>query len=293
MVDRTGAQEPLPVPPDYYNAMALSPDGSMLALEVIEGGQDGGRIMLLEMGDSVLSRLTFDGINTYPTFSADGRRIAFSRFADGNRDLVWKPVTGTGRTEPLVTREGDEFEVAFHPDGRAITYRTGNASTIADLEIRTRNLDGSGDTVFIDRPNVFERAMSFSRDGRWLAYVSNETGTDEVFVRPFPDDGSGAVWQVSLDGGTEPVWAHNGRELFYKGPLGFMVATYRTRPTFAVVDRRRLFAIVEYFNNVWHARYAVLPGDDRFLMIRTSGQAVETRTHIVLNWRDHFDPEAR
>ena len=240
----------------------------------------------MAMGDSVLSRLTFQGVNTYPTFTPDGRRIAFSSFADSTRDLFWKPADGSGRAEPLVRASGDEFEVTFQPNGPWMIYRTGNASTVADLGLRVRRVDGSGDSVFIDTGGAFERSPAFSPDGRMVAYVSNETGRDEVYVRPFPDDGSGAVWQASLNGGSEPVWANSGSELFYKATdLGMLVAArLRRTPTFAVVERRPLFNVINYLNNVWHQRYAVLPGDTTFVMLESSTNLNQVGTHIVLNW---------
>jgi hypothetical protein len=127
-------------------------------------------------------------------------------------------------------------------------------------------------------------------DGRWLAYVSNETGIDEVYVRPFPDDGSGAVYQVSTEGGTEPVWNPRGGEIFCKERGALMAATVRSSPPFAVSVRRRLFSVSNYWNNQNHARYAVLPDGESFLMIgvlSSSGTGIETI--VVTNWLSEFE----
>ena len=130
-----------------------------------------------------------------------------------------------------------------------------------------------------------------SPDGRWLAYVSNESGVPEVYVRPFPDASSGAVWQVSVDGGDEPMWAHSGRELFYKGGGQLVAAEVVGEPSFAVRARRPLFAVNDYFNNPFHARYEVLPTDQSFIMIEDV-RVNELRTIVVRNWLAAMEAES-
>jgi serine/threonine-protein kinase len=134
-----------------------------------------------------------------------------------------------------------------------------------------------------------ERAIALSPDGRRLAYVSDVTGRDEVFVRPFPDTGSGQR-QVSRNGGIEPVWAHNGTELFYReGPSGsMMVATYTALPTFEVTNREALFDASAYHAGEglsWHS-YDVANDDRRFVMIRgvQGDEGDPGRLIVVRNW---------
>ncbi len=121
--------------------------------------------------------------------------------------------------------------------------------------------------------------FSLSPDGRWLAYSSNESGREEVYVRPFPP-GPGK-WVVSRGGGNEPRWAHNGRELFYRSADGFMVATVRTTPTFAVTSIELLFVDV-YQRDGTHQQYDVMPDDQSFVMVRA--EANQRRLTLVLNW---------
>jgi serine/threonine-protein kinase len=132
-----------------------------------------------------------------------------------------------------------------------------------------------------------ERSISLSRDGRFLAYVSNESGQDEVYVRPFPDTGR---WRetISINGGSEPVWDHGGTQLFYRDPStgAMMVATFETEPTFLVSRREELFDSSPYLatNGPWRA-YDITKDDERFLMIRSNPAGVDaTRLVLVQNF---------
>jgi eukaryotic-like serine/threonine-protein kinase len=127
-----------------------------------------------------------------------------------------------------------------------------------------------------------EAYPALSPDGHWLAYVSDESGRNEVYVRPFPGPGSRTI--VSQNGGSEPVWAHSGRELFYKataaGPV-LVSATIETRPEPRVLTRRVLFSIADFESAAPHANYDVLPDGSGFVMIR-QGRAAELS--IIQNW---------
>jgi len=292
MVDREGNTTALPTPPGAYNAIALSPDGTRLAVETTSGSADGGDIHILEMGDSILARLTFQSINTYPMWTADGRHVAFSRELEGanDRDIYWQLADGSGMAEPLLERPGIQFEVQFAPDGDHVLLREGNASVADNLDLTVTRMTALDQAeLFPTGAGTENRAPTISPDGRWVAYVSNESGADEVYVRPFPDASSGAVWQVSTEGGTEPMWAHSGRELFYKTALNLMAAEVRTDPSFAVRARRPLFRIGQYFSNVWHARYEVLPDDQGFIMIQTSSTVDGIETIVVRNWEAEME----
>lgn len=190
--------------------------------------------------------------------------------------------SSSGESRSLLRHESGVFEVVFAPDARGLIYRTGNASNgLADLGF----VDLETDTASVDllASPFNERAVDLSADGRWLAYVSDFSGWDEVYVRPFPDVDAYQV-PVSSGGGVEPVWAHNGRELFYRtGQTGaasgslrgdhMMVATYVTEPDFRIESRDTLFDATQYALSpgvgatTWHA-YDVDHVDQRFVMIR-------------------------
>ena len=164
-------------------------------------------------------------------------------------------------------------------------YRDGNADVIgAELGIRMHSLQEGTDTTLVNREGAQERAATLSPDSRWLAYISDEVGMAQIFVRPFPDAGEGTQWQISAGGGSEPMWSHSGRELFYKTGGYMMAAQIQTTPTFAVRARRQLFQIEGFFNNAWHPRYAVLPDDQTFVMISLDDGAGVTTTVVELNW---------
>jgi serine/threonine-protein kinase len=296
VVDREGNATPLGVPLGRYNSMALSPDGTQLAFEITAGTNDGGDIYVVALGDSVPTRLTFQSVNTYPAWTADGRYVAFSRDLGNDRDIYWKLADGSGESQPLLQRPSVQFEVEFSPDGTFMLFREGNASIGEDLVFTVARLQTLDQTEgFLTAAGTGYTSPRISPDGRWLAYVSNESGTSEVYVRPFPDASSGAVWQVSTDGGAEPMWAHSGRELFYKGAGGnqLVAAEVVLEPSFAVRARRTLFTIMnQYFSNPFHSRYEVLPDDQSFIMIRNGDDAGGLRTVVVRNWVAEMEAES-
>ncbi len=128
-----------------------------------------------------------------------------------------------------------------------------------------------------------ETSPAVSPDGRWLAYVSNESGRYEVYVRPFPNTNDGKL-QVSTDGGTEPVWAHSGRELFYKGSGNLMVVEVLPGATFVTGERGVLFSAQGFRWNTWHQYYDVTPDDQRFVMIRNLGGQEASELIVVENF---------
>jgi len=129
-----------------------------------------------------------------------------------------------------------------------------------------------------------ESVPRFSPDGRWLAYISNESGRYEVYVQPYP--GPGGKWQISTDGGTEPVWNRNGRELFYRSGDKMMAVDIATQPSFVAGKPRMLFQGQYVPTNGTFPFYDVSPDGQRFLMLKPSEQsgAAPTQINVVLNW---------
>ena len=284
-VGRDGTRRPFPLPKGQYNNLALSPDGARLALGTVEGNKDGGEIFVMGLHDSVLTRLTFEGVNGYPSWTPDGKRLAFYREVNAERDLMWIPADGSGRADALFRRPKAQFESVFSRDGRWLVFRDGNGSIGDDLALWMLDVSRpDSQWMYLDEPGAAERAPAISPDSRFLAYVSDVSGRPEVYVRPFPDPGSGAVWQVSTDGGMEPVWAWSGNELFYESPSDLMAASISTTPAFSVRARRTLFPNRDLVVNPWHQRFVVLPGDSLFVMIQSRFGAESIRTVVVTNW---------
>ena len=134
---------------------------------------------------------------------------------------------------------------------------------------------------------------ALSPDGKWLAYVSNESGKAEVYVRPFPDVGS-AKWQVSLSGGFTPLWGHSGRELFYlDGNRAMVAVTVQPGATFNVTGHRVLFPAVEYSFAGAYPTYDLAPDDSRFVMIRSVAPSAETELVLVQHWSEELKRRTR
>ena len=208
-VDRKGVQQALPTPTHPYRCPRISPDGKRVAFSIEELG---GQVWIYNFAAETMTRLTAEGTtsNLYPSWTPDGKHVAFeSGSPEGN--LYWQAVDGTGTAEHLYTSQYPEAPSSWSPNGRDLAFWEGNPTTSRDIWIlhladRTREL-------FLQTPSS-EAAARFSPDGHWLAYTTNESGRPEIAVRPFP--GPGEKTQVSDNGGTEPVWSSNGRELFYR-----------------------------------------------------------------------------
>jgi serine/threonine-protein kinase len=175
-------------------------------------------------------------------------------------------------------------EAGWSRDGQWLVYRTGVIAGVRD--IHARRVSGDTTRITIAAGAADEYMPALSPDGRWIAYVSVESGLEEVYVRPFPDAGR-ARWQVSTAGGTQPVWAHAGRELFYVDRADSLVAASISGTTdFQVGARRALFSTRPFVLLPFHQSYAVSPDDRSFVMLRrsTTGALEARRLTVVLNW---------
>ena len=284
-VDREGNEEPIAAPPRAYQSPRLSPDGTVVALTV--QGQDLD-IWTWDLIRETSTRLTFDpGADRFPVWSPDGRRIAYSAEAatdDPNTILVWKAADGSGTAEQLAGSSRQIFSTSFLPDATGILVfgELPSSSFNDDIAVVPRN--GSGQiTTLLDSP-AFEAMPEISPDGRWLAYVSNESGNDEIYVRPFPDVGAG-LWQISTDGGSEPLWARNGEELFFRRDGAVVAVRIQTDPVFSVGNPE---VILEgpYLQGILGGRsYDINADGDKFLMLATiTDESAAPQIVIVQNW---------
>ncbi len=281
MVDRAGRARVLPAGPQAYIAPRVSPDGRQIAVEVAELDLVNSDVWVYDMAQHTRTRLTFDQSAHRPIWTPDGRRIVYSRGQFGQGDLYWIPADGSGPAELLLVAPEDQWAGDVTPDGRTLLFRSGGGGPVRS--IHTLSLQGPR-TAQPFLANQFDNhSPSLSPDGHWVASVSNESGRLEVYVRPFP--GSGGRWQVSLDGGSEPVWAANGRELFYRNGTKMMVAAIALHPTFTVGARRELFE-GNYVNDPVYRSYDVTRDGQAFVMVRSPkplGDFV-----VVLNWFDQL-----
>jgi serine/threonine-protein kinase len=220
-MDRTGKMSPLRGTPANWSNPQFSPDGRRLAVDILDKQQTD--IWVYDWARDTLMRLTFDpAADEKPVWTPDGGRIVFRSQRDGGTtDLYWQRADGTGGVQRLTENKVAQAPGSWHPNGKFLAFTQTNRETFDDVMILPMKGDEASGwkpgtpTAFLNSP-FREREPMFSPDGRWLAYMSNETGRDEIYVRPFP--GPGGKWQVSTGGGQAPVWSRMRHELFYTSP---------------------------------------------------------------------------
>ena len=280
-VDRQGQEEPIPAPARPYVYPRLSPDGTKIAVDIRDQEND---IWVWDVARTLLTRLTLGaGLDRRPVWTPNGQRIVFSSQQEGGTHLFWQAADGTGVVELLAESANSQFPTSFSPDGARLVFAD-SASDIAVLTLADeRQMAPLIQTTFI------ERNGEISPDGRWLAYQSNESGQEEIYVRPFPDVDAGR-WPVSTGGGSRPLWARSGEELFYLALDGaVMRVSVESAATFRAETPTRLFQ-GPYFASVPEyafRTYDVSPDGQRFLMIK-EGTTVTVRSRagftVVENW---------
>jgi serine/threonine-protein kinase len=258
----------------------FSPDGKRIALNSVEGRTNDIRVLDIER--KTLSRLTFDGLNLYPEWTPDGRRIAFYTTRTGTQgiDIYWAAADGSGEARPLFAVPGSQLEVQFAPDGKTMAIRQTVPGSTTKRDIWIANVDSPQVAhPYLNSP-FDERSMVLSPDGHWMAYVSDESGRDEVYVRSFPEP-SGR-WQISVNGAIEPRWAHSGRALYYRSGDSLVSVAITTHPAFVVGQRSLVFNRPYFLGDTQHAHWDIAPGDKEFVFIK---QGMETPSLVVaLNW---------
>ncbi len=271
----------------------VSPDGRRVVVSRrVQGNDD---LWLLD--GARMSRLTFDpAVDVNPLWSPDGMRIVFSSTRSGPLDLYQKLTNGGGAEERLVASDQVMFPNSWSPDGRFVLYTSLDPQTNADLWV-VPMVGERTPSVFLKTP-FLERYGEFSPDGRWVAYQSNESGRDEIYVRPFVPPGAagtqapGGQWQVSTAGGITPMWRPDGKELYYLNPAGEMMAA----PITAARDTLEPGAPVVLFPthivgggvDVLIGRQYDVAADGRFL-INTELAAAAAPIMLIQNW----NPEAK
>ena len=211
-VDRQGHETPIAVPPRVYSSPRISPDGTRVAVTAtVDQDVD---IWLGDLIRATLTRVTSGGINVVPLWMPDGRRVVFSSSQAGVLNLFAQAADGTGTVDRLTESPNAQRASAVTPDG-TVVFTEESSKTGADVMALT--LDGPRRVRPLVQTPKNERSGIVSPDGRWLAYEADDSGSIEIYVRPFPEVNSGR-WLVSTSGGTSPLWARSGQELFYMAP---------------------------------------------------------------------------
>jgi Tol biopolymer transport system component len=286
-VNRNGAEQPVAAPARAYQNPRLSPDGQRLAVTITE---QEAQTWLYDLSRETLTRFTFEGnSNQYPAWTPDGKRIAFRSNKEGLLNLFWQLADGSGGVERLSTSESSQTPNSWSPDGQLLAFVEVTPATGIDIWVLKLG-DTSAGSGQVRKAQPFlqtrfnETAPRFSPDGHWLAYMSDESGRFEIYVQPYP--GPGGKWQISAEGGREPVWNPNGRELFYRSDDKMMAVEITTQPRFSVGKPRVLFEGHYQPTPVTYPAYDVSPDGQRFLMLKPveQEQAAPTQINVVLNW---------
>jgi dipeptidyl aminopeptidase/acylaminoacyl peptidase len=282
--DRTGRAEDAGFPAGEYANFRLAPDGRRIVVDNRAAHTIVRDVWVLEPA-APPPRVTFGGSDDWqPFWSADGHSVAWMSYRNGPGDLFAKALDGaTPETAVFAPSEFENDQRVpgdWAPDGRSIAYWTDRSETRGDVWVQA--LDGSKPVAIAATPSN-ERRPRFAPDGRFIAYESDELGQPEVFIQPVPP--TGGKWQISIGGGFEPSWRHDGRELYYINPSGDLIAVpvTTTSTTLSAGSPVRLFSLGASSGGAGSALYEPLQDGSRFL-VRQVSQPPAQPIMVVLDW---------
>ena len=277
-VDRDGTEEAATPERRRYSSIDISPDGSRVAVGLLDGETD---IWVWHFERETMMRLTVSpALDQYPLWTPSGTRVAFSSTRSGIPNMYWTAADGSGAIERLRESETAQFPNAFGPDGRQLVFY--DQLDGGDLFLHAS--EGSADRLL--ETEFDERNADLSPDGRWLAYESDASGQYEIYVQPFPDLGEGR-WQISKDGGAQPIWAPDGQELFYVAPDSSLMAVgIETEPGFSPGNAKEVLR-GSYVTD-FRQSYDVSPDGERFLRIKEGAGDSATEFVLVQNWYEEL-----
>lgn len=262
-------------PPAEYRAASLSPDGTRVVVAQGGSGTDTSELWLLDAMRGTSMRLTFGAHqDATPIWSPDAQRIAFVSRRDGRVMLMTTSAAGGGTEQEIATWPFGVELTDWSRDGRALIFTARNPKT--GLDVWLKPMTGDDKPLPLLQSSSDESDARVSPDGRWIAYVSNESGIDQIYVRTFPPPGS--VWQVSTNGGTRPRWRGDGRELFFVAPDGALTAVGVTTGASLVLGPARALLRLHEATG-----FEVQPGG-RFLVSLPAVQDAGSHLHVIANW---------
>jgi eukaryotic-like serine/threonine-protein kinase len=287
-VDRQGREEPFEAPTRTYLAPRLSPDGTRVALEIDND------IWVFDLTRNTFTRVTADStFEMVPIWTPDGRDVIFSSGRSGRStvdalNLVRRAGDGTERVDRLTdVATARHVPYAVTPDGTRLIFREHSATPGADAgDLMVMSLVGTRLSEPLVQTKFREMNAELSPDGRWFAYQSDESGRDEIYVRPFPNASAGK-WKVSSSGGTRPLWARSGDEVFYESAGALMRVAVTREPTFEAGTPARLFD-GPYVYGALERWYDIAPDGQRFLLIKESMASDEPPSPRLIVFKDLF-----
>jgi serine/threonine-protein kinase len=289
-VDRQGVTKELPAPLNAYLMPRISPDGKLLAVQIFTGGPED--LWIYDFARNTRMRFTFGGGAAAPVWAPDGQRIIY-RSRTPSFSFRSKPVDGSGTEEMLIGKDFDDASAtpySVSPDGKTLLF--GRHGPAGAAGIYALSLDGSAKIQPFLQSTFTQWLAQFSPDGHWVVYVSNESGRDDIYVQPFP--GPGGKWMISTDGGSFPMWARNGREIFFRNENKMMSVPVEIQPTFKAGTPRMLFQGGGYLGAyLGLGNYDVAPDGQHLLMIKEKeAPATSGEVAIIVHWTDELGRRA-
>jgi len=245
-LDSAGHTLPLQAAPVYYASPRFSPDGRRLAFAMGTPRQLDIWIKDLDANTTPLRLTRMSGSNHHPVWTPDGTSLVFESVLGESQSLYWISADGASDAQRLTDDKIRRVPFSFSPDGKRLAFSQEGGGGGGQSEIWTAPVESGSDRVRLGKPelflrNIFGGSSSFSPDGSWMAYSTDETGRLEVYVSPFP--GPGRKWPISSGGGSRPVWSSNGRELFFLTPEDrIMVVSYTAKGNAFAADKPRLWS---------------------------------------------------
>ncbi|MCG6923096.1 MAG: protein kinase [Acidobacteria bacterium] len=271
--DRQGSAEALPAPARYYRTPRVSPDGRSIAVQIVEGSQRD--VWIYDLERRALTRLTFGEDDWTPLWTADGKSIVFTSGRDGQYNLYMKRADGSGDAERLTDRGEHQTPRSWSPDGRVLLLNHFDPETGEDIYELTLD-DNRTLTPFL-KTRFDEGEGKFSPDGRWVAYSSEESGREEVYVRAYP---SGEKRLASVKGGFNPLWHPSGRELYFGSGSSLMAVSVSDRPSLRIGAPRKVLELSAPLS-IGQETIDISPDGERFLVTE---KAQVRQINVVVNW---------
>jgi len=243
-------------------------------------GEQQWSVWIYDLQQKTFNRLTFEGDNRDPLWSADGKRVIYASSRNGRKSLFWKPVTGPGSEEELLTLSAQPFPDAVSKDGRYLVYDILGARDSKGFYLLPLQGERKSQQLFAESA-LGTTLGSLSSDGKWFAYASGESGRQEVYVRRF--GGDAGKWQVSTGGGYQPSWSADNRELFYRDADSRMYSvTVPPGADFVPGTPRSLFLFPCV--STGHDYAPALDGQHFLCIQQPQSEWTATQVNVVLNW---------
>jgi serine/threonine-protein kinase len=299
-VDRRGNEASIAAPRRGYVHPRLSPDGTRIAVASNDGR--GWRYWIWDLALETLTPMPDGTVGTFSVWSPDSKYLVFNSVTSGPASLARRAVDGTGSEQALTKAEYQQRPTAMSPDGRHLVFE--QQTPVNSMNLMVVALDDGAPLAGTGTPRISalldteadERNASIAPDGRWVAYESNKSGQFQIYVKPFPNIGD-AEYQISREGGRTPLWAPDGREVFFVNGSALMVAAVQLTPTFRAGNPSMLFEATSlvldgrvFVNNTGRT-YDVSRDGQRFLMLKDAAAARRaSRPDIIVvqNWQEEL-----